>query len=692
MSMLATATSAYLRSAKDQPVDWYPWGPEPFARAKADNKPILLDIGAVWCHWCHVMDHESYEDPAIAEFLNRDWICIKVDRDERPDVDARYQRAVQAISGQGGWPLTAFLTPDGEVFYGGTYFPPDGKYGRPGFAAILAELSRRYHEDPQMVTKQAADLTAHITPEEGIAEDNDLDPALLDKISDAMAHAFDFRYGGFGTLPKFPHAGAIDFLTSYWFDSQQTWAREMVERTLSAMANGGIYDQLGGGFHRYSVDARWHVPHFEKMSYDNSELLKAYASAHSALADLGDADVLQQFHDVIAGIVRWVMSTMSHPDGGYFASQDADVGPDDDGDYFTWTTDETRAAVSPDEFDVISRYYDVVNVGDMHHNPAKNVLRRSQTATAIAKEVGSTEETVNRLIGSARGKMLEARYTRPTPFIDDTLYTGWNAMMASAILSAAPLVDREDLDDHAIATLELLFRNGTRDSLEDGVRHAPGSEISGILDDHVQLATASIDAFEVTGDGYWLQRAETLMTHAVAEYATESGGLRDANIADDEPDFLRQEIRPVQDSPTPSPNGVAAIVLSRLLAHTGNEEWRTHRDRILKPHVAQLVHLGVFGATMARALDWAVRHVCHIVIVGHDDARELHATARRVYRPRKVITRLRPSESSDHLPHALRAMVDGSSPRAYVCCGTSCAAPVQTTEQLKATLRTFQIP
>ncbi len=262
MNKLAQATSAYLRTAKDQPVHWHSWGTEPFERAKAEDKPILLDIGAVWCHWCHVMDHESYEDPALAEVLNRDWICIKVDRDERPDVDARYQRAVQAVSGQGGWPLTAFLTPEGEVFYGGTYFPPDGRHGRPGFANVLGELSDRFRNDRDALLRQASEITARLKPNEPLDLPGTLAQRILDEAADAMAHAFDFRYGGFGTLPKFPHPAACDFLLAHWFDSGHGWAREIVERTLAAMANGGIRDHLGGGFHRYSVDARWAVPHF----------------------------------------------------------------------------------------------------------------------------------------------------------------------------------------------------------------------------------------------------------------------------------------------------------------------------------------------------------------------------------------------------------------------------------------------
>ncbi|MDH3498234.1 MAG: DUF255 domain-containing protein, partial [Gemmatimonadota bacterium] len=273
-SRLADAKSAYLRSAAAQPVAWYPWGPEVFERARRENKPVLLDIGAVWCHWCHVMDRESYENPAIAEQLNRDWLCVKVDRDERPDVDARYQRAVQAITGQGGWPLTGFLTPDGEVFYGGTYFPPDGKHGRPGFGTVLTELARAWRDEREKITEQTGMIRTHLAQHTLEAKPGPVPSDVLRRAADGMARVFDFRNGGFGTQPKFPHSTACLLLLHRWADTRESWLREMVDRTLAAMALGGVYDHVGGGFHRYSVDAHWIVPHFEKMVYDNSELLR----------------------------------------------------------------------------------------------------------------------------------------------------------------------------------------------------------------------------------------------------------------------------------------------------------------------------------------------------------------------------------------------------------------------------------
>ena len=676
-SRLADAQSAYLRSAAHQPVQWHPWGPEPFERARRENKPILLDIGAVWCHWCHVMDGESYENPAIAEILNRDWICIKVDRDERPDVDARYQRAVQSLTQQGGWPLTAFLTPDGDVFYGGTYFPPDERYGRAGFGQVLTELARIYHEHPERVSAQAEEIRSHLSQMLDESRSGSVDPAILERAADGIARLFDFRNGGFGSAPKFPHPGACEFLLTRWFDTQEKWPREIVDRTLEAMASGGIYDHVGGGFHRYSVDARWIVPHFEKMIYDNSELLRVYAHA-------GAVGAVPPW--VIPGIAGWIGEVMSDPAGGYYASQDADVGLDDDGDYFTWTVEEVKEVVTPEEFQVLSRHYDVEEAGEMHHNPRKNVLFISQRLPEIASALARPEAEAAGLLQSGRDKLRAARSRRTSPFVDRTLYTGWNAMMASAMLEAGVS------DEHALRTLERIFREAAPGDGAEGVRHAIGSGVSGILEDQVHLANASIDAYEATGDRRWLDRAIALGEHIWKEYAEDDGGLGDTARGRGGEGFLQHRIKPVQDSPTPSPNGVGGILAARLAEHTGSAEWRQRLERLLIAFAGGAVQLSLHGATLLRAMDWYLHPAAHIVVVG--DLRDpavaaMHRAARRTYRPRKVITVLGPGAKTVTLPAPVRAMVNGESPRAYVCAGPQCGPPATTADQLAETLTTL---
>jgi uncharacterized protein YyaL (SSP411 family) len=697
---LAQAQSAYLRSAKDQPVDWHPWGSEAFERARMENKPVLLDIGAVWCHWCHVMDHESYEDARVAELLNRDWVCIKVDRDERPDVDARYQRAIQALTGQGGWPLTGFLTPDGEVFYGGTYFPPDSRWGRPGFRSVLGSLAKLFRESPDRVTAQADEIRRHLASGGSGVQAGPISQTVLVDGAKAMARLYDARNGGFGDQPKFPHPGACEFLLTRWFDTGDAQYEEIVRRTLTGMANGGVRDHLGGGFHRYSTDARWIVPHFEKMLYDNSELLRTYIAAASSIsaapaASAAPAPSAQQvYRDVIEGVVTWINEVMSDPRGGYYASQDADVGPQDDGDYFTWTPDEVRAFVDVAEFDALARYYDIDDAGEMHHNPKKNVLWVNRTVAQVASSLGKQETEVAALLESGRAKLREARAARPTPFVDPTIYTAWNAMMSSAMLAAAAFLDRRDLGHHALATLERLFATAASSDLSHGMRHAVDSSVGHILDDQIQTANACLDAYEATGSRNWLDRTITLMELAWDRYRSDAGGLLDRPRGKHGEGFLDQEITPMQDSPTPSPNGVAGIVLSRLAEHTDDARWRERRDELLEVFAGKAAELSVFGAALLRALDWAVMPPTHVVVVGSDntETRALLRSALATFRPRKVVKWVEPGSPVDMLPAPVAAMLDGTAPRVYVCAGTQCAPPVATPEDVATTLEHFQRP
>src|SRR5690242_400431 len=339
------------------------------------------------------MDGESYEDPGVAEVLNRDFVCVKVDRDERPDVDARYQRAVQALTRQGGWPLTAFLTPAGEVFYGGTYFPPDGAHGRPGFRAVLESVLEAYRSRRGQVQSQAEAVRRVVSDDLNEAAAGEASPAMLDEVVAGMIRVFDSVNGGFGRAPKFPHPGAMALLLHRLWDRPDATARTILDRTLQGMARGGVYDQLGGGFHRYSVDAEWIVPHFEKMAYDNSELLRVYCDAYAALRTPAYAEAAR-------GIVRWVREVASDPDGGYAASQDADVGLDDDGDYFTWTRDEVAAVLSPAELEVAAAYYDIGTAGEMQHNPAKNVLYTPAPLASVSRRLGRSESATTGLLHS----------------------------------------------------------------------------------------------------------------------------------------------------------------------------------------------------------------------------------------------------------------------------------------------------
>jgi uncharacterized protein YyaL (SSP411 family) len=656
-NLLAAESSAYLKSAAHQPVHWLPWSEAAFSRAQAEDKPMLLDIGAVWCHWCHVMDGESYEDPAVAALLNREFVCVKVDRDERPDVDARYQHAVQAVSGQGGWPLTAFLTPEGEVFFGGTYFPPESNsYGRPGFLSVLRRMVQLYREERDKVRGNARAIRTHLAQALDESKPGSLATELPARIANQMARLFDVRYGGFGDAPKFPHPGALEFLIARWHDTHEPWPREIAETTLLGMARGGVRDHLGGGFHRYSVDERWIVPHFEKMSYDNSELLRAYCTAYAAFGD-------PSWRDVASGIADWVLEVLSDRDrGAFYTSQDADVGPDDDGDYWTWTLAEARAALTPPELEVAARVFDIDDVGEMHHNPAKNVLWRK-------REPAEDERPV---LASAVGTLKAARDRRPTPYVDTTAYVGWNAMMAGAFLQAGAVLDRPECNALALRVLERIWTESW--DAAAGMSHGLGRAVPrGFLDDNVQSAAAFLDAYEATGNDAWRERAVAVMTYCAAVHWDDAGGgFFDLAQGKDGTAYLSTRAKPVQDAPTPSPNGVAALVLARLWALSDDRTWRDRLDRQLGAFAGVAEPLGLHAATLAQAIDWALHPITRIEVSGppgQGPACAMHLVALQAYRPRKLVVRRLTSTAS-----------------ATVCVGTTCSLPVAHPDALRELL------
>jgi uncharacterized protein len=679
---LASAGSAYLQSAAHQPIHWYPWSEEAFAAARTQDRPVLLDIGAVWCHWCHVMDGESYEDPAIARYLNENFVCIKVDRDERPDVDARYQRAVQAFTRQGGWPLTAFLTPDGDVFFGGTYFPPESKFGQPGFRTVLGSVLDAYRSRRGQVEAQAQAIRKVLDTHLDESSPGQASPALLKQAEEGIAQVFDPVNGGFGSQPKFPHPGALTFLLHRWHDQSDDRTREIIDRTLLGMARGGMYDQLGGGFHRYSVDAKWIVPHFEKMSYDNSELLKAYLDAFAAFGT-------EEYAETARGIVRWVREVASGHDAGYAASQDADVGLDDDGDYFTWTREETAAVLSGDELDVAAAYYDIGTAGEMQHDPGKNVLFVAAPLATVARLTGLTEDAARLALASARRKLLEARNARPAPFVDGTRYANWNAMMASAMLRAATVLGDGWARRHALATLELLQAESAE---PDALSHTTGG-VTGLLDDQVQAAAAALDAYQVTGSSDWLAWAERIMERVWRDYWDDSsGGLFDtARGRGGEEGLLPARVKPVQDTPTPSPNGVAGVALMRLHELTGDSRWRERAGALVAAFAGGAVELGLHGSAFLLALDWYLNPGAHLVVVGDEGdetADEMHRVALAGFAPRRVVQRLTPAEAdAGRLPPAIAGMLAAAGgTRAYACVGTSCSLPAATVEEWRQVL------
>ena len=682
LNSLARASSAYLRSAMHQPIQWHEWGVEAFAAAQAANKPMLLDIGAVWCHWCHVMDRESYDDPEIAAIVNEHFIAVKVDRDERPDIDSRYQAAVQAVSGQGGWPLTAFLTPDGKPFYGGTYFPPQDGYGRPSFRRVLLSIANAYKEKRGDVVEQAGMVESAIAQSESFAgRSGRVSAGVIAAIQDFSAFKmFDPQHGGFGQAPKFPHPSALDLLIERYArsggdeesksppDRQAQGSasphrvghpdlRNVIVTTLEHMARGGVYDQLAGGFHRYSVDERWVVPHFEKMCYDNSELLKNYVHAYQATGE-------EFFADVARDIIRWMDEWLSDRErGGFYASQDADTSLADDGDYFTWTLDEARAVLTEKEAEVAALHYDINEIGEMHHNPAKNVLYVRASVDEIAQRLKMPAERVHELLASAKKKMYAARLQRPTPYVDKTVYVGWNSLCVSAYLEAAKVLNLADARRFALRSLDRVLaeawkvlaqqtRRGPQDTdLRSGQVHATRTtllhvisysdpaashrEVPGMLEDYAFTALACLDGYEATADLSYFKFARAISDAMIARfYDATSGGFFDSEpVADGKSlGVLATRRKPLQDSPTPAGNPMAAIALMRLHHFTGDAGYHDKAELTLETFAGAAEQFGIFAATYGIAVLHLLESPVQVVVIaegGNEHSGRELATRRR---------------------------------------------------------------
>ncbi len=692
---LAQASSSYLRSAMHQPVDWQEWGEAAFARARSENKPILLDVGAVWCHWCHVMDRESYEDAEIADIINGHFIAIKVDRDERIDVDTRYQSAVQAMSGQGGWPLTVILTSEGKPFFGGTYFPREERYGRPGFSTVLLKMAHAYKERNQEVLESAESVVAVIEYNESFSgRSADLHSGIAEKLLQSALNQFDRDHGGFGTQPKFPHPAILDLLLDNAARTGDEGTRNAARVTLDRMAMGGMYDHLAGGFHRYSVDERWIVPHFEKMSYDNSELLKNYVHSFQSFVEPEHARVAHE-------VIRWMDTVLSDRErGGFYASQDADESLEDDGDYFTWTRDEAAAVLTAEEMQVAAVYYDIGEIGDMHHNPQKNTLHIEYSLAEVARRAAVSVEQAASLLQSAREKLYAARLQRPTPYVDTTIYVNWNGLAISAYLEAARVLDVEDARKFALRSLDRILRESWNPdgSLHRVVAYSDGQRplkpVPGLLDDYAALGLACVDAWEATADRNYFQQAESIAEAMVTRFHDAAGGgffdTAQSDASGKQFGVLSARRKPLQDSPTPAGNSLAAILLLRLSELSERPDWREKAEDTLKAFAGVVEQLGLYAGAYGLALQRYELPPVQVCIIGEDEeARRLAVIATARYAVNKTVLRLPravveqgalPPSLAETLPH-LPELKSGRS-FAVVCSGTSCQPPVHEAEAL----------
>jgi uncharacterized protein YyaL (SSP411 family) len=698
---LANASSSYLRSAMHQPIQWHEWGPEAFETAQRENKPILLDIGAVWCHWCHVMDRESYESPETAAIINEHFVAIKVDRDERPDVDSRYQTAVQAISGQGGWPLTAFLTPEGKPFYAGTYFPPQDYQGRPSFKRVLLTLAQAYREKHGDVLESAESVMGAISQAEGFAgKSGSLKPDLIDTMVEAAVKLYDPEHGGFGSSPKFPHPSGMDLLMQRCAETGSEELLNIITTSLEKMAHGGVYDQLAGGFHRYSVDEHWIVPHFEKMSYDNSELLKNYVYGYQLTGN-------EFFAFIAKDMIRWMDEWLSDRErGGFYGSQDADVTLDDDGDFFTWTLDEAEAVLGNDELQVAMLHYDIGEVGEMHHNSAKNVLYVRASVEEIAERLKKSPQEVKALLDAAKEKMYAARLQRPAPFIDKTVYVSWNALCISAYLKAARVLKLENALIFALRSLDRILAEGW--DAKSGLQHviaysdpqAAKRKVPGVLEDYAFTLIACLDAYEATADLQYFHFAKKIAEMMAARFHDPNeGGFFDMASGPDVGNglilgALAARRKPLQDSPTPAGNPAAAIGLLRLHAYTNDSRHRDLAEGTLKAFAGIAAHYGLFASTYGIALGMYLQPHKQVVVIGNGEkAAHLEATALKRFGlnqsvlrlpQEKVIAQMLPPALAETIPN-LPAAKKGHTV-AVICSGFTCQPPINEPADLERAL------
>jgi hypothetical protein len=689
---LAQETSPYLLQHKDNPVDWYPWGPEALARARDAQKPIFLSVGYAACHWCHVMEHESFEDPETAAYLNAHFVPVKVDREERPDLDALYMEAVQAMTGHGGWPMSVFLTPEGKPFFGGTYFPGQRRYGMPSFRDVLEGVAEAWTERRDEVERSGRRVADAISAGQRLrVPEQALDASTLETAEARLADSFDRANGSWGGAPKFPQPMTLEYLlrraaAAVGDDPRRARLLGMVTRTLDAMADGGIRDQLGGGFHRYSTDEEWLVPHFEKMLYDNAQLARVYLHAWQLTGE-------PRYREVVESTIDYVAREMTLPEGGFAASQDADSpgadGHPEEGAFYVWTPAGVESALAQaglrDEAALVAAAYDVRATGNWE---GRTILRRVRSDTELASVFGAA---IDERLTRARRALFETRERRARPARDDKVLAAWNGLMLAALAEAARALDRPDYRALAERNAAFLLEHlRTMDGGRPSGRRLRRSwkdgraTLNAYLEDHADLAEGLLALYETTFEARWFTAARELADEMLRHFADPEGGFFDTS---DDHETLVARPKGLQDNAVPSGNALAATVLLRLAAWTGEGRYRDAAEaalRLAEPYLGR--HPTAFGQWLA-ALDFALAPVREIAIVGDPTAMETRALLRVVlvgYRPHQVVAV--GDDGADIVPLlADRPAIDGR-PTAYVCRSFVCERPVTEPAELAALL------
>ncbi len=676
---LAKETSPYLLQHAHNPVNWYPWGEKALQKARTEDKPILLSIGYSACHWCHVMEHESFENEEIARVMNEHFINIKVDREERPDLDTIYMNFVQMSTGSGGWPMTVFLTPDQVPFYGGTYFPPDDRYGRPGFRRLLLAVADAYRNRKDEIKRSTGEILNQLRQlGAGPAIPGELTPAIFSHAYRSLAQQFDSVYGGFGDAPKFPAAMNLGFLLRYWRHTGEPHALEMVERTLQKMARGGIYDQLGGGFHRYSVDERWLVPHFEKMLYDNALLSRLYLEAYQVTGNAFYRKIVEETLD-------YVKREMTSPEGGFYSTQDADS-EGEEGKFFLWRPDEVRTVLGDRDGDPFCKYYDVTKQGNFE---GKNILNIPQDLETVASAAGIEPDALAEKLARGKRLLYEVREKRIKPGRDDKAITSWNGLMMLSFIGAAAVLERQDYLEVAQQNANFLLRH-----LRQGGRllrtYKDGqSKLNGYLEDYACLVEGLLTLYQVSFDIKWLEEAQALTDVMIDQFWDASSGGFYFTSRDHE--NLISRTKDFYDNATPSGNSVAVFNLLRLALLTGKEDYRQKAEqtlRLLSQPMSRFA--GAFGYALT-ALDFALDAPKEIAIVGSLDQEATQNLLRVVYKSftNKVVALGEPQDtgSTALLPLLAGKTLVKEQSAAYVCRNYTCQEPVTDPKDLEKLLK-----
>ena len=672
MNRLADETSPYLRQHADNPVDWYPWGEEAFARARAEDMPILLSVGYSACHWCHVMAHESFEDPEIAALMNERFVSVKVDREERPDVDAVYMRAVQALTGSGGWPMTVFLTPDGRPFYGGTYFPPDDRRGMPGFPRVLVAVADAYRDRRDDMLENAERILQHLQREHHVPAAGEASAETLDRAAQALVSQVDRVHGGFGPAPKFPSAMALEYLLRAYARLPDPEILAGLDITLTQMAWGGIYDHLGGGFHRYSTDSRWLVPHFEKMLYDNALLARLYLLAYQATDN-------PLYRRVAEETLDYVRRDMTSAEGGFYSTQDADS-EGEEGRFYVWTPRELDEALGA-EAGLFAAYYGVTPGGNFE---GRSILSVRESVDAFALAHGIDPAEAEGRLAAGRARLLATRSRRVWPGRDDKALASWNGLMLRAFAEAGFALRRDDYLSTARASADFLLgrmRDGRGRLLhvyKDGQAKVPG-----MLEDYANVAAGLFALYQATLDRRYLHEARALADQTVALFWHEGDGTFYDTASDHEPLVVRPES--LTDNATPSGSAVALDLLVRLQAIAPSpRDVAIARRALVQMEETMGRYPTAFGCLLCD-LDLYVVGPTELSLVGDlgaPDTLALLDVVRREYRPRLVVTHKVPGESTPDLPTLEGRDAVGGKATAYVCRGSVCSLPTTSPEEL----------